>query len=426
MIKKLLFLFLLLETLSVTYFLRFQSLINFTTLIYLFSGIAISFLLLFLPKQKLKLDFFSKPLFSIDYVYPVVFLSLTGLFIFQFTQYWINQSPLSYKDADMLPIMQVMAKRFLDGDWSLVYTPIKEIWNGVQPIYLPAMWMPFLVSTKFSIDPRWITSFAVFLSFSIFILLWRVHLQKVSGALLLLVSGILCLWLYTDQIHNFVRLSEEGIVVFYYSLLVLVLLSENFLLIGFVVALCTLSRFVLIGWLPVILLYLVIIRKQQRDIAFFLISVSLSILLLVILPFGFTPFKILFFLPGNYIEHASRIWKESPEYFHQSMGLAKYFGPTMIELQHRILIISAFLAPLTAIILIIYHVKRTKKELNNICIAVLKLTIVIVYTFIDVPYQYLFFTSSFVSLIAIVGTTYYTLDNKVYNSSKQLDNSLPH
>ncbi|MFZ6026041.1 MAG: hypothetical protein ACOYVG_16495 [Bacteroidota bacterium] len=42
---------------------------------------------------------------------------------------------------------------------------------------------------------------------------------------------------------------------------------------------------------------------------------------------------------------------------------------------------------------------------NNIALAALKLSIVVVYTFIDVPYQYLFYTSSFISLIAIAGVS---------------------
>ena len=37
----------------------------------------------------------------------------------------------------------------------------------------------------------------------------------------------------------------------------------------------------------------------------------------------------------------------------------------------------------------------------NIPLAALKISLVVFYCFIDVPYQYLFYTSSFVSLIAL-------------------------
>lgn len=404
MVKKWLFLFLILETLSVTYLLRLPAFIAVTTLLYTFSGIAISILLVFLPEKRLEIELLSNP-FKKGFSYQIIFLFLGGLFIYQSTESWINQSPISYKDADMIPVMQVMAQRFLNGNGSLVYSPIQEIWNGIQPVYLPAMWMPFVVSEKFSFDPRWITSFAVFFSFFLFIVCWRAHWKMRSGVILLFVSGILCVWLYTDTTHNFIRLSEEGIVVFYYSLLVFALLTDNFLIIGFVTALCTLSRYILVGWLPVIFLYLLIIRKQKKDTIYFLMSFSATIFFLVIVPFGYTPLQISFFQPEKYIEHAARIWKESPAYFSRSMGFAKFFGPEMIEVQHRILMIVSFLVPLTAILLIIYFTKQRAKKINHIGIATLKLTVVIVYAFIDVPYQYLFFTSSFISLIAITGVT---------------------
>ncbi|MFN3665964.1 MAG: hypothetical protein ACK4S0_07385 [Sediminibacterium sp.] len=394
-VKNYLFCLLLLETLCVSYALKFPSLVLPATVIYTVSGIAIAFLLLRMPQQKTNLPVITFRLTPV-WSYQCALLLFGGLFMYLFTKQWIVQSPLSYKDADMIPIMQVMAERFMQGDWALVYQPVQEIWNGIQPIYLPAMWMPFLAAVKFGFDPRWITSLAVFFSFGIFILLWRAHWQKISGAFLLLAAGILCLWLYTEPSHNFIRLSEEGIVVFYYSLLVLAILSENFLLIGIAAALCALSRYAIAGWLPAMLVYLVLAHKQKPDTIRFILSFVSVVLLLVVLPFGIKPLQIAFQQPQLYIEHAARIWKESPAYFTQSTGLAKFFGPENIVLQHQLLILCSFLLPL---IFVFGSIKW--KHRNNIPLATLKLTVVIVFALIDVPYQYLFYTSSFISLIAI-------------------------
>lgn len=401
-VKNWLLLLLVLETICVTYALKFPSLVPLATILYTISGIAVAFLLLRVPQQKISLSFIPYQRTTV-WAYQLMLLLFGGFFICLFTNRWMLQSPLSYRDADMIPIMQVMAERLLQGNWSGVYAPVQEIWNGIQPIYLPAMWMPFLLSEQFGFDPRWITSFAVFLSFSMFIILWRQHWQKVSGAVLLLVAGVLCLWLYTDNTHNFIRLSEEGIVVFYYSLLVMAILSENFLLIGTAAALCALSRYAIAGWLPVVLIYLIIIRRQRKDTLRFLLSFAAVVLLLVIIPFGFKPISIAFQHPDQYMAHAARIWKEAPEYFMQSMGLAKFFGPGNIVLQHRLLMTLSFSLPLLFILMIAYLNKKIK-PCNNIILAALKLTIVVVYAFIDVPYQYLFYTSSFISLIAITGT----------------------
>jgi len=54
-------------------------------------------------------------------------------------------------------------------------------------------------------------------------------------------------------------------------------------------------------------------------------------------------------------------------------------------------------------VLLMVHVDRArrKKKIANIPLAALKLSLVIFYCFIDVPYLYLIYTSSFVSLIAV-------------------------
>lgn len=402
-VKQWLLICLLIEIFCVTYVLKFVSLVPMATILYTLCGIAISFFILYVPEKKLSFTLLANRSQATG-CYQLLMWLFGGLVMYIFTKQWIIQSPLSYSDADMIPIMQVMSQRFLEGHWSMVYQPVQEIWNGIQPIYLPAMWMPFLVSVKFGFDPRWITSFGVFLSFSIFILLWRTHWQKISGAVLLFAAGILCLWLYTDATHNFIRLSEEGIVVFYYSLLVLALLSENFLLIGIAAAFCVLSRYAIAGWLPAVTIYLLLIRKQKKDTIQFFLSFATVILLLVILPFGLEPIRIAVQQPEQYMQHATRIWKEAPEYFVQSMGFAKFFGPEQVTLQHEMLLVLSFLAPLLFMLVIKYK-NRHMNRYNNIALAALKLSIVVVYTFIDVPYQYLFYTSSFISLIAIAGVS---------------------
>ncbi len=175
--KNLLFVFFLLETLCVTYVLKFPALISSATILYTISGVAIAVLFLYVPERKINLKYIPDAKTPV-WMYQWFLLSFLGIFIISCTQQWIQQSPLTYRDADMIPIMQVMAERFLAGNWSGVYDPVQEIWNGIQPIYLPAMWMPFLVTIKSELDPRWVTSFAVFLSFTMFIALWRIHWQN--------------------------------------------------------------------------------------------------------------------------------------------------------------------------------------------------------------------------------------------------------
>lgn len=66
--------------------------------------------------------------------------------------------PVDYKLADMLPIMEIMCKRFMNQTG--VYRVIPEIWGGMEPIYLPTMWMSYLPAVWFDFDLRWITWFS--------------------------------------------------------------------------------------------------------------------------------------------------------------------------------------------------------------------------------------------------------------------------
>jgi hypothetical protein len=190
-------------------------------------------------------------------------------------------------------------------------------------------------------------------------------------------------------------------VVFYYSLLVLALLSENFLLIGIAAALCALSRYTLAGWFPAMIIYLLLRDRQQKKLLTFAIAGLSMVLLLVILPFGWQVLEAALALPSQYIGHANRVWADSPEFFYESMGFAKFFGPGRTHLLHRVLIITSFAGPILFVLACRLWEYVTKNTLGNIPLGCLKLSVVIVYTFLDVPYLYLFYTSSFVSLVGI-------------------------
>lgn len=76
---------------------------------------------------------------------------------------------MDYHDADMLPIIKIMNRRLINGQRLYVYDTIPEIWKGIQPVYLPAMWMPFGIPTLLNIDLRWLTAVCLVVVFSFFI-----------------------------------------------------------------------------------------------------------------------------------------------------------------------------------------------------------------------------------------------------------------
>jgi hypothetical protein len=156
-----------------------------------------------------------------------------------------------------------------------------------------------------------------------------------------------------------------------------------------------LSRYALVGWVPAYLLYLVLEKKWKSLLAVVVTGVSCFVLLFL-LPVGWATFLRLAKLPGDYIAFAGRVWHDSPDVFSDAPAFAWFFGPRGIRLLHGSLLLLSFTVPS-----IFMYVGRRRQRSVNLPLAALKITLVIFYCFIDVPYLYLFYTSSFVSLIIV-------------------------
>jgi hypothetical protein len=385
------------ETLSVTYFEKIPGGTLFFTLLYFIAGIGIAVLLLFFPELKLPRWEIRKANTRLNH-YRLIMVGLMALMTYTLCQYWFDEIPLDVNYADMLPIIKVMDQRFVAGHWRQIYDNIPWIWNGVQPIYLPSMWQPFVLAVLLDIDMRWITVGGLLLAFSIFIFLYRPDPRRYSSFFLGVLAFLLFWWLLADNTSGVITVSEEGVVIAYYSLLVLALVSGNSILCGIAASLCMLSRYALVGWVPAFLLYLVLVKKQRQAI-FFCITGLACLLLLFVLPVGWPTFIRLLQLPGNYIKFAGIVWQDSPDVFSSGIGFAGTFGPGRIALLHGILIVLSFTVP--SCFMIICYWWSKKRGMANIPLATLKVSLVVFYCFIDVPYLYLFYTSSFVSLIAV-------------------------
>jgi hypothetical protein len=326
--------------------------------------------------------------------FPVFVLMLFLAFII--SRYWLDLIPLDPDFADMLPIIKVMNERFLHGDWKQVYDPIPEIWNGARPIYLPAMWLPYAPAVAWQLDVRWVTVLAVLLSFTMILTGIRIQGNKYFGYAMMAVSAILFWWIFArNDMHSLVSMSEEGVVIFYFVLLTLAIISENAFLTGITASLCMLSRYSMIGWVIPFLLFL-IVRKDYRKLFIFSITGIVCLFLFFLIPFGFKNIETMISLPGNYIAFAKHVWEYSPEVYWLNLGLAKFYGPHRIVILHHTLLVMSFAIPVLFMCFCLFQ-KRWK--LHNISLACFKLSLLVFYQFIDVPYGYLFYTCSFVSLV---------------------------
>ena len=399
-IKNLLAAAFLVETICVTYALLFPELIPLASVFYFLSGIMIAVFILWLPKAKQSFSIKDNAHHLSTLSFRIVAVIIMSVEIVHFCKKWIEDAPMNFHDADMLPIMKIMSQRFLNGQFSHVYDIIPEIWNGIHPVYFPAMWMPFSVAVAGNFDLRWVTTICLIVIFTIFIFVFHPSHQKRVSPFILLCAFLFFWWMSTSEAHGLIPYTEEGIVIFYYALLTLALLNGNIWLIGIGIAICALSRYALIGWLlpfGLLLMY----EKKYTAIFKLLITGIIGFLLLMIIPFGWAPFSKLLSLPGRYIDFATRVWHDSPQVFSTGLGFAKFFGADHIALQHKTLLSLSFIIPLLFAGMAVWLKDKKNYQINNIALATFKISLVVFYNFIDVPYLYLFYTSSFVSLLIV-------------------------
>jgi hypothetical protein len=390
--KNLLLFALAAETFFASYGLLIGEQTTVVSILYLMSGLVFIFSLLWMPSARLpemgtlKSGSFIK--------LPILLLMLILAFIT--SRYWLDMIPIDPDYADMLPIMKVMNEKFLHGNWKQVYDPIQEIWNGTLPIYLPAMWLPYLPAIIIHTDMRWVTVVAVLSAFIIILFLIQIKKNNHFGYPQIAILAMLFWWLFSrNEVHNLITMSEEGVVIFYFVLLSLAVISGNGFMMGLAASLCMLSRYSMIGWLIPCLLFFAA-RKEFRKLTVFVLTGVGCFFLFFLIPFGVQTFKSTIALPGNYIAFAKYIWENNPEVYWLNLGLAKFYGPHQIVKLHRSLVILSFSLP---VIFMCFCLLQKKWRLQNINLACFKFSLLVFYQFIDVPYGYLFYTSSFVSLI---------------------------
>ncbi len=410
------------ETLTATWFLKIPGWAPLFSILYLASGIAIAGMLLYFPAIRLPSPG-RHPWRSPINQRRLVITGLVALALYSWCLYWFDEIPIDVSNADMLPIIKVMGERFIAGQRSHIYDPIPTIWHGALPIYLPAMWLPYVPALASGIDMRWIAIAGLLFAFGTFVFLYRpsadpsqplcanpsidpsesalpsARSAQTRGPFFLgVLAFLLFWWVVADNTAGVVSVSEEGVVIGYYVLLVLALLSGKPWLTGIAISLCMLSRYALVGWIPAYLLYLAL-QRRWRHLSIITFTGILCFTLLFLVPVGWPTFLRLIHLPADYVAFADRVWNDSPAVFTTAPGLAWFFGRKGVAILHGLLITFSFTLP--ALFTVLAYRRAKSRPLSNIPLASLKLSLVIFYSFIDVPYLYLFYTSSLVSLIVM-------------------------
>src|SRR5260221_13296484 len=225
------------------------------------------------------------------------------------------------------------------------------------------MWIPYAPAVALKLDMRWVTVISLLLSFAVILMIIRLKKNLFYGIRQLVIVAIL-FWRISsrNEVHSLITMSEEGIVIFYFVMLCVAIISGNALLMGITASFCVLSRYSMIGWLIPCLMWFAA-RKDFRKLIIFFSTGTICILIFFLIPFGWKTLEQMIALPANYVGFAGTIWENSPEVFWLNPGLAKFFGPHRVMILHETLIVTSFGIP---ILFMGYCLLQKKKRFENI------------------------------------------------------------
>lgn len=344
-----------------------------------------------------------------------LFLISYGIFILSLL---IGESVIDITQADMLPILQIMANRFLDG--KDVYAVIPEIWDGIQPIYLPAMWFPYLIASAGEFDMRWI-NLGILLIGLLMVTVYVPALKKKSWQTILpIIPAFFLLYTFNSKDAQFLLQSEEAVVAAYYLILVYSLHRGNPIMISIALSLCLLSRYSLLIWVVLYLIYLFVYESKKMAIR---VTVFTSIIMLFLCWVSGAIYHIPDFLKlpsiyENAMLDSGLRWKYEP-LVNQSLGFAKYFGFESMDLLIKLFKAQLILAPTLCLIVFASLKKYLNSKMFIFCS--LKFCLILFYGFMIMPYKYLFFTSTLLSIAIfslMIETDFSSKSNSVKTTKK--------
>lgn len=314
----------------------------------------------------------------------------------------ILKVPISPEFSDIIPQIQTMSGRFLNGDFP--YAPIDFGWV-MNPTYMPMQWLPYTIADIFSFDPRWI-SFAL-LCLGTLATGYQLS-KKLSPTALGIVSLLpyLALTYYLTQDAWMLGLTVEIGIAGYYMLLIAAVLSGKWYWKALMIGICLLSRYSLVFWVPLFLLveYLQYGWKTVAKEA----GLMAGMFLLLYVPFLIKDPTI---FQKGYAYHSSAAlgewtrWTDhptgKPQHFINGMGLATYFievypddRKASLQLLQKAHAFSSL--AITLILCLVYWFRRRRiSHVESFQVGGLLVYFVFFYGLIQIPYGYLFVVPAF-------------------------------
>ncbi len=311
--------------------------------------------------------------------------------------------------SDVIPQIQALVTRFLAGEQPYYTIHFKEY--DLFPTYLPMQWMPYILTELAHKDYRWVPAIALW-GASLYYFLNNRTRGAASVWQLLVPVWPLVVW-YVFMIHdNKVYVyTVEGLIAAYYFFVAQRIHKPNVLMLAVGISLCLLSRYSIVFWVPLCMaLYFVAGRRRE---AFFICAIAA----LFFVAFYWYPFlrKDSSIFMSGYAYHTRAAlgeWLRDLQVFDGGVYLRNGMGftcfafallpgdPAQILATYKVIHLAA--CGLTVAGLFWFYVRRRAVyALPDFLLFSFKVYLTVFYTFIQIPYKYLFFVPVIVSAVLL-------------------------
>ncbi len=328
-----------------------------------------------------------------------VILTLIGIVS---SAYLFQKWPIKVENSDIIPlIQQIYVDRFVHLE------PVYDLYTGFNygtftPNYLTFHWLPFVLPDLLSVDPRWAFVLVYLGASALFVF----KFVKASNKPILLVQILLpfLLWfsIMIKQGKDYAN-TVELLIAAYYLILCLSLFSNNTFFKASALILLILSRYSLVFWLPAYFLSLWLVNRNQ--------SYKTAIYLLVLILVFYVPFII---QSPHMLNSGSQLWIDAalgewkgqswqapgdkPFQLFQGMGFASWiYTWASGSLEEKILFTKNLMLFMSIVVLIAsliwLWINRNSTQLKVLALLTLKLSLLVFYSFVFVPYIYLFWVT---------------------------------
>jgi hypothetical protein len=320
----------------------------------------------------------------------------------------IKEYPPVLGYSDIIPQVQVLLKRFWAGE--LPYQPITEWGWEMFPTYMPFQWLPFSIPEFLGFDYRY---FALAVWAIITMWIFRSNLFQQSGQASKWLFLILPFAYLYGQSHMF-NATYEIMIGGYYLFVLYSFRNTSLWVRGIALSVCLLSRYSLVLFVPFYFVYMLLEEGTNKTLRLGLIMLGMGIVFYV-LPFMSRDPLIFFKSYGYHSFAALGEWQhhqgmEMPIHLSNKLGMAGYFykfGSGEVVDRLRLLQQTHLLLCLLITIGLagLYYYHKQKERIQTpilFLIGGFKIYIGIFYSFIQIPYQYLFTVPVFSTIIAIL------------------------